>query len=353
MTESRKSGPATDELKPTTIMGQVYGVFPAFAMLAAMRLDVFTPLRDGPLAAGAVAEALGVRADKLAPLLYSLVEVGLLKVENGRFSNTGEAGKYLVRGRPDYMGELCGFYQTLWELALKTADSIRAGKPQAKLDFHNLPEEELLAYFRKQFHHSLRAGREIAAKIDFSKTEKLLDAGGGTGGVSIAVCEKNPGLTATVADLPKVAKLAEQFISEAGLSGRIDISTNDLRCDPPAEKYDAAIMRALIQTLSEEDARLCLKCVGRSLLPGGRLFIFGNVMDNSNLGPPPSLAFSLVFLNSYDQGRAYTENEYRDMLQEAGFTDVAVEYEALDDGLCLIRAIKNSEDSTDGPKPGR
>ena len=342
VSETPESRDSLCDLKPTTITGNFYKVFSSLAMLAGMQLDLFTPLAAGPLTAGALAGALSVDKDKLSPLLYSLVEAGLLRVTDGVFSNTEESDKYLVRGRSDYMGELSGFYKGRWELGLKTAESVRAGKPQAKLDFHNLPEEDLAAYFRKQYHNSLRGGREIAEKIDFSKTAELLDAGGGTGGVSIALAQKYPGLKATVADLPKVVKLAGQFIAEAGLADRIDVSAGDLRQDQPAGKYDAAILRALIQTLSRDDARACLKSVGRALAPGGRLFLLGNVLKNDHRGPSSSLAFSLVFLNAYDQGRAYTENEHRDMLQEAGFTNVVVEYEAMSDGLCLVRADKKT-----------
>lgn len=328
------------DVKPAAIIENVYGAFPSLALLAGMQLDLFTPLQEGSMDAEDLAAALGVKEEKLRPLLYLIVKTGLLSVENGQFSNTEESDKFLVRGRPEYLGELSGFYKMLWEIGLKTSESIRAGQPQAKLDFHDFPEEELLKYFQKQYHHSLRAGKEIAGKYDFSKFERLLNAGGGSGGVAIALCVKYPHLQATVADLPKVAQLAEHFIAEAGLSGRIGVSAHDLRSESPTGAYDAAILRALLQTLSREDAAACLESIGRSMSPGGKIFIFGNILDDSHLGPPASLAYSLVFLNSYDDGQAYTEQEYREMLARAGFKEIVVEYEVLTDGMCLASAIK-------------
>ena len=328
-------------LKPTTINCNVFNVFPSFAMLAGMQLDVFTPLKDGPMDAKKLAGTLDVREDKLSPLLYLLVVAGLLQVENGVFANTEESAKFLVRGRPEYMGESSGFYKLLWELALKTGESIRTGKPQAKLDFHNLPDDQLLDYFSKQVHHSLSGGNEIAEKIDFSKFKMLLDAGGGTGGVSISICSKYPHLKATVADLPKVVKVAEHFIAENNMADRIGVSATDLCQDYPAGMYDVAILRAVIQTLSQEEAEATLHNVSRSMLPGGQIYIFGNVLKADRLGPPISLAYSLVFLNSYDNGQAYTENEYREMLEKAGFAGISVDYEFLD-GMCLVQAQKMS-----------
>ena len=44
-----------------------------------------------------VSDALGIGVTKLRPLLYSLVLVGLLTVENARFSNTEETNHFLRR----------------------------------------------------------------------------------------------------------------------------------------------------------------------------------------------------------------------------------------------------------------
>jgi hypothetical protein len=84
---------------PTTIVRHAYAVYPPMAMLAGMQLDVFTPLKDGPMTATALANALDVRPEKLRPLLYALVHAELLlKFEGDRFANTPEADAYLVRG---------------------------------------------------------------------------------------------------------------------------------------------------------------------------------------------------------------------------------------------------------------
>jgi len=327
-------------LRPETITKNYHTVLHSIAMLAGMQLDVFTPLKDGPLTAEKLAGALGVKEEKLTPLLYSLVVAGLLTVNDDEFSNTEEADAFLVRGRPEYLGELSGFYERTWTTALKTAETIRTGKPQAKLDFRGLSDEELLPFFQKQVHSSLRGGKEIAECVDFSTSQSLLDAGGGTGGVSIAICAKYPHLKATVADFPAVTKVAERFIGEAGLSDRIRVAAADLCSHVPEGKYDAAVLRALVQTLSKEQAQLTLQHISRAMLPGGRIFLFGSVLENSRLAPSVCVANNMIFLNAYDHGRSYTEREYQEMLANAGFTDVTVRHEALTDGMGLIAATK-------------
>jgi 2-hydroxy-4-(methylsulfanyl)butanoate S-methyltransferase len=94
----------TSTLQPTTMQQLASAVYPSFAMLAGMQLDVFTPLNDGPLTAAQLADVLGVNAEKLSRLLYALVTAELLTVDGDRFANTHEAQQFLINGKPTYLG---------------------------------------------------------------------------------------------------------------------------------------------------------------------------------------------------------------------------------------------------------
>lgn len=327
-------------IQPSTIMQNIYALHHPLAMLAGVQLDVFSPLRDGPLEAAALAGILGVAEDRITPLLYSLVAAGLLQVADGKFANTPEAGQYLVRGQQEYMGGVCDFYNTIMQSIQRTAESIRTGIPQRKVDWQTLPEEKLMKFFRTQYHDSVLGGQEIADKLDFSEYRTMLDAGGGTGGTSISICQRFPGIQATVADLPKVVEVAKVFIAEAGLSDRIGVTVANLCDQAPEGKYDVALLRNVLQTLSRDQAEMTLKCVNQSLEPGGRIFIIGSIMENSQISPLPSLMYDLLFLNIYSDGKSYTENDYWEMLANAGFTDINVEHEVFLLGYGLIRATK-------------
>jgi len=95
--------------RPETIDKLRYAIDAGFAMLAGMQLDVFTPLKDGPKTAEDVAQAIGVGSVRLRLLLYGLVAAGLLTEQDGRFLNTAEANKFLVKGSPSYIGVLLAF----------------------------------------------------------------------------------------------------------------------------------------------------------------------------------------------------------------------------------------------------
>ena len=148
---------------PATIIRLAHAAYPSMAMLAGMQLDVFTPLKDGPLPCQAIAEAIGVKPEKLGPLLYALAQAGLLTVEGGAFANTQEADHFLVRGRPAYMGSAHELFADLWAAALGVARSIRAGAPHAKHDFAAMPDEEFGGFFRGLHPSALATGRQLAA----------------------------------------------------------------------------------------------------------------------------------------------------------------------------------------------
>ncbi len=121
----------TSPPQPTTIQKLSTAVYPSFAMLAGMQLDLFTSLKDGAMTAEQLAEALNVKTEKLSPLLYALVAAELLTVEGNQFANTPESDHFLVRGKSTYMGGRHGIFSQRWHAVLKTADSIQTSEPRA------------------------------------------------------------------------------------------------------------------------------------------------------------------------------------------------------------------------------
>ena len=322
--------------EPTTIRRLSRTAHAIFAMLAGMQLDLFTPLTDGPMTAAQLAAALDVDPAKLGLLLYQLVNTGLLAVENGRFANTEEADQFLVRGKPAYMGGAHAAWSEFWAAELKTAASIRTGRAQGKHDYARMTEEELAAILRGFHTGTSGNGWELAQRYDFAPVQSVIDVGGGSGGMGIALAQAYPHLRVTVADLPNVVPITRRFIREAGLEDRVEAIAADVVHEPPTGTYAAAVMRAFLQVLSPDEARAALRNVGEAVRPGGKIYIVGNILDDSRLAPTHSVAMNMVFLNFYDGGQAYTESEHRAWLAEAGFVHFRNEAAMADGtGVCI------------------
>lgn len=315
-------------------------IYPSFALLAGLRLEVFTCFKDGPLSTAQAAAILGVEPERLQVLLYALAAAGLLEVRGaGLFANTAEAGRLLVKDSPAYLGGGHALWAQLWEAGLRAADSIRAGQPQARHDVGAMPAAELEAFIEGLHPDALATGRELAGRPEWVGCRALLDVGGGSGGLSIALCRAHPQLCATVVELPAVAPLTRRFVAEAGLTARVAVRAADILSQPLGEDFGAAVLKAFLQTLSPDQARLALVRVAAALHPGASIYILGQgILDDSRLSPREAACFNIAFLSLYPEGRAYTESEYRAWLEQAGFT--AVERTSLSDGASLITARK-------------
>jgi len=323
---------------PEVIDNLTSGVYPAFAMLAGMQLDLFTPLGDGPMSAQQLADALGVGPAKLKPLLYALVTANLLTVNGDIFSNTPEASHFLVRGRPSYLGQRHETLAQRWATILKTAGSVRAGTAQGKIDFPTISREAVESSSRIHHQATIASGRDLVARYDLSGHRQLLDVGGRTGGLTFAVLEAHPHIRGTVVDLPATTPITQQYAEEAGLAGRVRVVAADVVEDRLEGSFDVAVMKSLIQVLNPDQARRALRNVGQVIVPGGAIYILGSVLDDSRLSPPEAVASNLNFLNVYDGGQSYTEGEYRGWLTEAGFEDI--ERVVIPDGTSIITARK-------------
>ena len=74
-------------------------------------------------------------------------------------------------------------------------------------------------------------------------------------------------------------------------------------------------------------------------MPGGAIYILGvGILDNSRISPRAAAITNTIFINIYDEGQAYTEDEYHDWLTAAGFVDF--KRDTLPDGLGIITAQK-------------
>ncbi len=323
---------------PETIDKLRYGAGSSLAMVAGVQLDLFITLKDGPRTLEQMAGALDLRAVKLRPLLYALVVAGLLNVDGELFSNTPEAEHFLVQGSPSYMGGPILDLPRRWTAILNSAESIRTGLPQAKVDFSEGSEEEVERFLRAIQPETMAGARELLDRYDFSSCRTLADIGGGSGGMAIVIAEACPQVRAVVIDLPTVTPIAHRIVRESAAADRISVSAADAVVGPIPGAHDVAILRALIQVLSPDDAGPVLRNVYAALNPGGVIHIVGVVVDDSRTSPLRAVSFNLSALNQFDEGQAFAEEEYARWLAEAGFEGFA--RSPMSFGASLITARK-------------
>jgi SAM-dependent methyltransferase len=331
----------SDPVEPETFNKLRRSVDAAFAMVAGIQLDVFTQLKNGPMTAEQIGQAVSAGTGRLRLLLYSLVSAGLLTEQHGAFSNTPEAQKFLMRDSPSSLGNRVPAMVMRWSQYFKTAESIRTGKPQAKVDFYSAPPQELEIYLRNINANTVRSARSLVEREDFSSVKTLLDVACGGAGIALTITKACPHIKATAIDLPQIVPIAEKIANAESATDRVEVRSVDVLGGAVPGSYDAAVLRAFIQVLSPGDARKAITNVGAAVKPGGRIFIIGQILDESRTSPLDAVGFNLTFLNTFDAGESYTEKEYREWLGEAGFIDISRDSSPLPDGSGLMTARKS------------
>lgn len=308
------------------------------AVRAALRLDLFTPLAQGPMTAPQLADKLGVKPRRLEPLLYQLVVAEFLELRDERFANTAMAAHYLVKGAPEYIGAIHENWTNQWAAQMLTDESIKTDRPQAKIDFDKMSPAELGGFLKSIHGNAVATGRNLAKIPSIARAESVVDIAGGSGGVAIGLCLELPHLFVTVVDLPSVIPIGQETVGEAGLADRITLEPADLLEKPLSGTYDIAIARAFFQVLSAENCEIAARNIAAAIPPGGEIFVIGHVLDDGGLSPENCVAQNVVFVNIFDEGQAYKEKQYRDWLTKAGFVDVERKPES--QGRSVITARK-------------
>jgi SAM-dependent methyltransferase len=297
------------------------------ALAVAVRIGLFELLEaDGPLAEEAVRSRLGHHARPLRALLVSLKAMGLLEGDPSGYRLSADASDYLVRSKPGWLGGLIDLEieSFLSPAALLTA--LESGKPRVYGDIdpweaHVQDPEKARAFTRAMHCISERPAAGLAEVVDFSGVNRLLDAGGGSGALSLAIAAAWPDIRCVVHDLEVVCPIAREYAEAAGLADRVTAEPGDLFADEYPAGYDAILFSQILHDWPpEKDAEL-LRKAHAALPPGGLILIHEKLVDDDGRGP---LANALVNLDMalWTEGQQFTEKELRRMLEIAGFCKV-------------------------------
>lgn len=309
------------------IMEMVSAFYISQTLNVCCRLELFTRLSGNPLTLGEVAEALGLHPRPAEMLLNACVALGLLEKDQGRYRNTEWAEGCLVKGRKGYYGNLITMMVDLFYSSWgRLEEAIKKNEPVEELFLQIMPgDEETARKFTLGSHdNKTETGMDIALAnaLELSWCRNLLDVGGGSGALSIAVCEKNPHLETVVFDLPMVCKIAQEFIQESAVIARVKTRPGNYLEDELPGGFDAALLSNIIHLEGSDTCRMLARKIFGSLNPSGMLIVLDILLDEDKKGPLFATLFALNMLVSTPRGNTYTASEVRGWLEEAGFIQI-------------------------------
>ncbi len=244
--------PTLDKFPPSVLRQiDIQKAFIASRLIVATeRLQLFRFLHARRAAAAEIGSKLKIRARYLQPVLNALVSLGLLNRRGATYGNSPLAEKYFIRERSiywtrQYSAECAEAYESLTTLEqrLKSGkhhDAIRRNKKLGYVESMKRNPRQAENFTQMLFHLHQPEAAALAEHLDLTGREAVLDAGGGSGVMSIALAKRNPHLRACVLDIGPVCEVAARNIRQAGLSRRVQTQAGDIRKGWP-KGYDVVM----------------------------------------------------------------------------------------------------------------
>lgn len=176
--------------------------------------------------------------------------------------------------------------------------------------------------------------QQVADQLDLTGVERMMDLGGNSGVISMALLRKYPQVTSTIVDIENVCLAGRELIEVEGFADRISYRPADFFEDDFPAGFDLVLQC----DVGVYDSRLFGK-VYRSLKPGGRLIFVDHFSPAENLAPLSRIEWT--FLDSlHDPDFCFpTLDEVRTQLMETGF-EISGGLKSAGRGLIVLEARK-------------
>jgi acetylserotonin N-methyltransferase len=301
-------------------------------LFAAVSLGVFDALERSGADATSLAAALEVQPGPLEDLLDACVALRLLQKTGSKYKNEPVASCYLCRNSDRTLtGYILYSNDALFRMWAHLEDAIREGTPRwaqafdgtkASIFNHFFRTSEAKEDFLRGMHGlGLLSSDKVVEAFDLSGFRRMIDLGGATGHLAISACQKYPELRAAIFDLPEVLETTRSYIGKSGnVAERIEVLSGDFFRDE-LPQGDLFVLGRILHDWSEPQIRDLLTRIYHRLPPGGALLIAEKIVDPDKSGPLPALLQSLNMLVC-THGKERTLDEYRQLLEDSGFTGV-------------------------------
>lgn len=307
-----------------TMLQMMSGFWVSRGIYVAAKLGLADYMRDGAKTAAELAAATDTHADSLYRVLRMLSMVGIFEQKGEQFSLTplsetllSDAPVSLRRGAIAEMGEI--HYEAWGNImhSVKTGEIAFDNHFGMNVWQYFETDKEKAENFNKWMANSSEAvSQAIVETYDFSESQKIVDVGGGLGGMISAILKTNPHLTGVLFDAPSVVEKAREFLTNAGVSERCETVSGDFFESVPTGG-DTYSMRWIIHDWDDELSTKILKNIREVIPANGKLLLFEAVVPPE--GVPHFSKFMDLIMLTMTGGRERTESEYETLLAKAGF----------------------------------
>jgi ubiquinone/menaquinone biosynthesis C-methylase UbiE len=310
-------------MNPDRIMGMASAFYDSCVLFAAVDAGVFSLLSEKPgLDSDEVAAAGGLNPRGCRLLLDACVATGLLRKEGGMYFNSHDASAFLVPGSAADLSGALRYNRDVYQAWGRLPELVRTGRPVERPEVHLGEDFERTRRFVLAMHHrALAIGRAVVDMVNLAGCRAILDVGGGPGTYSLLFAEKYDLPRCRVIDLPEVIKVARSLAAAHPAGGRLELIAGDYHTTPFPGENDAVLFFGVLHQESPDSIKELFDRAARALRRGGKLYVLDLMTDASHTSPRFSALFAVNMALTTDNGWVFSDDELKDWLNGAGFTD--------------------------------
>lgn len=321
---------------PSKIMQVGMGFWASKAMLAAVKLRLFTLLSEKKQLTGTeIKAALGLQTTDrhVYDWLDTLTCFGFIErqglLEEARYSNQADVDLFLDVKKPSYVGGILEMANNrLYTFWGSLEEALLTGLPQNETKGNLVGEgfevlyqsPEKLQEFMDAM-SGIQTGNFMALskKFNFDDYNSVADIGGADAWLSIHLCLQHPQLNCISYDLPPVEPLAKKKVEQFFLQDRIEIRSGDFFKDslPTAE---IITMGNILHGLNEQAKQETVQKVYDALPANGVFIAIENIIDEDRRQNAFGLMMSLNMLIENGDAFDYTFPDFQKWTATAGFS---------------------------------
>jgi SAM-dependent methyltransferase len=280
-------------------------------------------LADRTLAHDALAREIECDPSATYRLLRASAAVGIASATPGGLFGLTPLGQTLRSNVPGSMRDMAIALTAPahWLPWGRLVDAIRLGERQTPstlgrelFQYYAENPDENRAFTGAMSYGSALVAKEVAGVLDTSKAEHIVDVGGGSGTIMLALLDKNPRLRGTILELAYVVPQARTMLAEQGLSSRCQVVEGDFFKAVP--EADIHILKRIIHDWDDEQSVRILSNCARALRKNGQVVLLERVLPEDER--PSQTALLDMNMLVLLPGRERTAMQFDDLFNAAG-----------------------------------
>ncbi len=317
----RKTNPLVSDDSVTTIIQIASAFEQSKILLSACELDIFSILGNDEKSA--IEIAIEAKTDEKATtkLLNALVSMNLLSKSGQKYSNTKGTRKFLVKNRPEYIGNMM-YLTHQWNKWNDLSEAVRNGKAVTYKDISEKSNEWVQSYIESMHWRAVLQAPDVIKLINLNEVNSVLDLGCGSGVYAMQFLREKPSLKVTALDFENVIPFTKHHTDRENMTSKINIIGGDAFKTDFGKGYDLVFISSMLTYYSLWENIDLLHKIYNSLNPKGCLVIQENLINDNRVEPETSTILSLNMLVNTKSGDVFTETDLWMILREGWFTNV-------------------------------